>query len=134
VLAVFDRAFPSAHPFLEGTGHFEGAREVVEQALPYWDAFVAREKTKAAGFIIVRNDGHIAALFVDAPLRNRGVGTELLKAAQNLHQKLTLQVFEENRFALRFYQSRGFQVIDGERAIDSRGTGHYRLTLTSSPP
>lgn len=129
VLAVFDRAFPNAHPFLEGMGHFEGAREVVRQSLPHWHACVAEAERGIAGFIIVRDDGHICALFVDPILWNRGLGTALLEAGQKHYPCLTLQVFEENSAAVRFYRKRGFQVVDEERAIDSRGAGHYRLMM-----
>ena len=43
-------------------------------------------------------------------MRGKGIGTQLLNHAKQFFSSLTLQVYEENQSALRFYFKEGFQI------------------------
>ena len=43
-------------------------------------------------------------------MRGKGIGTQLLNRAKQFFSSLTLQVYEENQSALRFYFKEGFQI------------------------
>jgi putative acetyltransferase len=64
-----------------------------------------------AGFIAFA-DGWVNQLYVAPGLQARGLGTELLDAAKRSHSSLQLWAFETNERAIRFYERRGFRVID----------------------
>ena len=43
-------------------------------------------------------------------MRGKRIGTQLLNHAKQFFSSLTLQVYEENQSALRFYFKEGFQI------------------------
>ncbi len=43
-------------------------------------------------------------------MRGKGIETQLLNHAKQFFSSLTLQVYEENQSALRFYFKEGFQI------------------------
>ena len=55
-----------------------------------------------------------------------GIGTQLLNLAKQLCSSLTLQVYERNQSALRFYFKEGFQIK--KKQIDSE-TGQMDFTM-----
>jgi ribosomal protein S18 acetylase RimI-like enzyme len=128
-LTVFDHAFPAAHPFLAGSNEFECARKVVEVQLAVWTVRLADDGRGVIGFIAVDDEGYIPALYVLPTKHNRGAGSALLASIQEPFRQLNLHVFEDNGPAVRFYRSKGFHVVDEERAVDGLGRGHYRLKM-----
>ena len=69
------------------------------------------------GFIAFR-EGWIEQLYVLPGVQGRGVGTSLLKVAQDGFDHLQLWTFQRNANARRFYQARGFALVretDGSR-------------------
>lgn len=60
----------------------------------------------------------VDALYVTKAARGKGVGTALLGALQQRHEKLTLWTFQANKRAQKFYERHGFKEIarsDGAR-------------------
>lgn len=91
-----------------------------------WDwARVAEVEGTVAGFIVMRGS-HIDQFFVDPPGQGRGHGSALFAAAlERGLRPLTLDVFEENRPARRFYERRGFREVgrwfnEQDRAVQLR--------------
>ena len=89
-----------------------------------------------------RHSGELSDLWVDPVYFGRGVGSALLdtvtrRAAAEGHERLSLQVMTDNRRALEFYLSRGFDIswqaelLDGILGIPLHKTGMDKK-LTSS--
>lgn len=78
-----------------------------------WDwAVVAEREAGVAGYLAMSGQ-HIDQLFVDPPAQGAGVGGTLLAAALGRGLRpLTLDVFEANLPARRFYGRRGFREVD----------------------
>lgn len=64
---------------------------------------------KIVGFLGIINE-YIAGIFILQDYRSLGIGTQLLKAIQSTHTKLTLDVYQKNTLALKFYQKNGFHI------------------------
>lgn len=76
-----------------------------------WDwARVAEQRGRVAGYIAMKGT-HIDQFFVDPLHQGQGLGSALFTAALDRGLRpLTLDVFEENLPARRFYETRGFRV------------------------
>jgi putative acetyltransferase len=75
------------------------------------EAYVFDLDDAVAGFIVLR-DGLLVALFVAPGLQGRGVGSALLERAEEARPDgFRLWVFQENRRARRFYETRGCRLI-----------------------
>lgn len=64
---------------------------------------------KIVGFLGIINE-YIAGIFILQDYRSLGIGTQLLKTIQSTHTKLTLDVYQKNTLALKFYQKNGFHI------------------------
>jgi GNAT superfamily N-acetyltransferase len=114
VRTALDRALPTLaglHTPEEDRWFF---RERVFTTCELWGAFDADTMT---GMIAFREDW-IDQLFVLPDAQRRGLGTALLRIAQDAFDRLQLWTFQRNLPARRFYQARGFALIqetDGAR-------------------
>ena len=77
------------------------------------------------GFIGLQED-YIAGLFVAPAFRGKGVGGGLLVFSQKKHRALTLEVYEKNGRAVRFYQKHGFHLVE-QHIDDATGETAYRM-------
>jgi GNAT superfamily N-acetyltransferase len=103
----FDRALPSLaglHTPEEDRWFF---RERVFRTCELWGAF---DCAVMIGIIAFREDW-IDHLYVLPAAQGRGVGTELLQVARNSVDRLQLWTFQRNVHARRFYEARGFALI-----------------------
>jgi GNAT superfamily N-acetyltransferase len=83
-------------------------RERVFQSCEVWGSV---DRTTIIGMIAFR-EGWIDQLYVLPKGQGRGVGTELLEVAKSSHKRLQLWTFQRNSHACRFYESRGFSVVE----------------------
>ena len=105
---AFDQALPSLvglHTPREDQWFF---RERLFKSCQVWGAFDATEMT---GIIAFRLDW-IDQLYVLPKAQGRGVGTALLQVAQSSLDRLHLWTFQRNMQARRFYEARGFTLIE----------------------
>ena len=112
--AAFDHALPSLaglHTPEEDRWFF---RERVFGTCKVWGAF---DDTAMIGIIAFRADW-IDQLYVLPQAQRQGVGSGLLKVAQNTFDRLQLWTFQRNRPARRFYEARGFALV---RQTDGAG-------------
>ena len=111
---AFDRALPTLaglHRPEEDRWFF---RERVFTTCEVWGAFDADAMTGLLAF----REGWIDQLYVLPEAQGRGLGTALLQVAQNAFDRLQLWTFQRNAQARRFYEARGFELIqqtDGAR-------------------
>jgi GNAT superfamily N-acetyltransferase len=124
---AFDHALPSLaglHTPDEDRWFF---RERVYSACEVWGAFDGGAMTG----IIAARGGWIDQLYVLPQAQRCGVGTELLQVAQARFDPLQLWTFQTNALARRFYQSRGFALVeqtDGSRNEEQEPDALYRWT------
>lgn len=109
VLQIWLESNLQAHHFIEET-YWRDHANLVRSLLPQAEVLVYEEdKTgEILGFLGLM-ENHIAGLFVRKEARSKGIGRALLKQAEKRRPFLTLQVYEKNAGALRFYQREGFQ-------------------------
>ncbi|WP_210248445.1 GNAT family N-acetyltransferase [Methylobacterium sp. WL103] len=126
MLAVFDRTFWFSHSFLKRHEQTEG-RQHLKLLLEYSKTLIAELDDSVIGFITVDYEGYISALYVGQS--SIGVGSALLRAAEDRHRRFELHVFEENFLAVKFCTARGFAVVDEDTQIDSLGRRHRRYAM-----
>ncbi len=83
------------------------------------------------GFVGVAGKA-IEMLFVDAAERGRGVGTALVRHALENHGATEVDVNEQNKQALGFYESKGFRVVS-RSGTDAAGKPYPVLHLELQP-
>ena len=113
-----------AHAFIPAS-YWRGAASSVREALPCSEIWVDLEGDTVRGFIGLQED-YIAGLFVAPAFRDKGVGGGLLVFSQKKHRALTLEVYERNGRALRFYQKHGFHLVE-QHIDDATGETAYRM-------
>jgi GNAT superfamily N-acetyltransferase len=89
-------------------------RERVFKACELWGAF---DNAGMIGIIAFRTDW-IDQLYVLPMAQRQGIGTQLLQVAQQSWPRLLLWTFQRNLQARRFYEARGFALVeetDGSR-------------------
>lgn len=81
--------------------------------------------------IIAFRDGWVEQLYVLPAVQGRGVGTELLDVAKHACDRLELWTFQRNALARRFYEARGFMLIEqtnGTRNEEKEPDARYLWT------
>ena len=122
-----------AHDFLPEEYWREHYGEVRDQYLPASRTFVEELGGRIAGFasLIPGERYYLGALFVRGICQGMGVGTRLLNRCKEVWPELSLQVFEQNGRALRFYEKQGFVPVDHKPA---KGTGCNEYTMVYRRP
>ena len=93
------------------------------------DTWVLCEGAGGPVAFLVLAGAHIEALFVIPEWIGRGAGTALLRHAHSLHERLSVDVNEQNIAAVSFYRARGF-VIRGRSETDGEGRPFPLLHLS----
>ena len=128
-MALWQHGNQQAHAFISEAYWKEAAASVREQLLES-EIWVALEGETVRGFVGLQRD-YIAGIFVDSSHQGKGVGSRLLTFCQHRHHTLSLEVYEKNERAIRFYRRHGFQIA--ERHIDdATGQPAYRMTWTEN--
>jgi GNAT superfamily N-acetyltransferase len=123
----FDQALPwlaGLHTPAEDRWFF---RERVFNACEVWGAF---DSAAMIGVLAFRQDW-IDQLYVLPNAQGQGIGTELLQVAQNAFGRLQLWTFQRNVQARRFYEARGFALVqetDGARNEEKEPDARYLWT------
>ncbi|MFG3113274.1 GNAT family N-acetyltransferase [Streptomyces sp. NPDC048197] len=131
VIELWSRAVRRAHPFIEGEGEGERARILREVYLVRAENWVAERAGTVIGLLGLLPGGEIGGLFVAPEAQDGGVGRQLVEHAAARYGALTLEVFEGNVRARRFYAHLGF--TERGRRVDEE-TGHPLLVLERAAP
>jgi ribosomal protein S18 acetylase RimI-like enzyme len=109
---VHRASFDAAMPWLAGLHTPEEDRAFfrnhVYAVCAVWGAF---DGAMLAGIIAFR-EGFIDQLYVLPQAQGLGVGTALLAKAQSIFTELRLWTFQRNLRARRFYEARGFALVE----------------------
>ncbi len=84
----------------------------VSRLIPKSEVYVYEIDGMVVGFVGVEDNGYINGLFVDKDYRGLGIGTKLIAYILDLYNPITLDVFENNYGAVRYYENRGFQCVE----------------------
>ncbi len=95
-----------AHPFVPAE-YWSEQMPGVQEALPGAELLIEEEAGNIRGFLGLQKE-NIAGIFVARDARGQGIGRRLLEEAKRRHGRLTLQVYEKNTAACRFYTANGF--------------------------
>ncbi|WP_431043346.1 GNAT family N-acetyltransferase [Streptomyces sp. P1-3] len=131
VVDLWSRASKAAHPFIDGEGAGARARKVREVCLVHADNWVAETAEGTVIGLLGLLEAEIGGLFVAPEAQGAGVGRVLLEHAVTLHGEVTLEVFERNERARRFYDRMGF--AERGRRTDEE-TGHELVALCRPKP
>src|SRR4051794_39561774 len=107
-IEVWAKAGRSAHPFVPGEGEGERERKMREIYLVHADNWVVESDGRVVALLGLLK-GEIGGLFVDPDAQGAGLGRLLVEHAASLHGALTLDVYEKNTRARRFYARMGFE-------------------------
>ena len=124
VMDLWLHANLEAHAFLP-EDDWRQAQPQVRQAITQAQVWVFEEKGRILGFLGLTGD-YVAGLFVRAEARSRGVGRQLLERSKAERDSLTLDVYQKNAGAVRFYLREGFSVRE-ERTEESTGEAEDRM-------
>ena len=124
-------AFDQALPWLVGLHAPDEDRwfyrERVFATCQLWGSF---DGSALKGIIAFR-EGWIDQLYVLPDAQGRGIGTELLDVAKRAFGRLQLWTFQRNERARRFYEARGFELVeqtDGLRNEEKEPDARYVWT------
>jgi GNAT superfamily N-acetyltransferase len=125
---VLRSAFDHALPWLAGLHTPEEDRWFFRERLfktcELWGAF---DPAGMVGIVAFRA-GWIDQLYVLPAAQRQGVGTRLLQVAQRSFPRLQLWTFQRNLQARRFYEARGFELVeetDGSRNEEKEPDARY---------
>lgn len=97
-----------AHNFIDKS-YWKKNFEMVKNALPQAEIYIYEENNNIMGFVgLVEN--YIAGIFVEKNFRREGTGKKLLDYIKSIKNNLTLNVYEKNIGAVKFYKREGFTV------------------------
>ena len=116
---------PERHTIAEGVAYFS---QVVFRECR---VLVAENEGRIVSYCAFR-EGWLDHLYVSPEAQRRGLGSSLLKAAMEANDSLSLWVFQRNLDARRFYERRGFSLIeltDGQMNEEHEPDALYRWEL-----
>ena len=113
VMMVWRAATVIAHPF-QGRVELDRDEDLIRnQYMNLTESWCAWERVRLAGFISLRGT-RIVALFVDPACQRGGIGGRLLAHAIERQGPLSVEVFQENRIGVQFYEKHGFEFVREE--------------------
>ena len=100
-----------AHGFISSQ-YWKDHAKTVREMIPRAEVYVYEEEGGGSilGFIGMSGE-YIAGIFVCEKRQRSGIGRQLIEFAKTLKGKLTLNVYEKNHRAVKFYTGQNFQIV-----------------------
>ncbi len=111
ILQIWLNASIAAHSFIKADYWHSLLPEILNRYLASANTYVFEDKRQIKGFIALMDDNFIGALFVHPSWQRSRIGTKLLRYVRRRRPNMSLRVFAQNKNALHFYQSQGFQAV-----------------------
>lgn len=92
--------------------------ELVKEMLPNAEIYIYEHDNKIKGFIGLDN-GYIAGIFVCDTHQSQGIGKKLLDKAKDIYYVLSLNVYEKNNNAIKFYEREGFLIKEKQTDVNN---------------
>lgn len=116
----------NSHNFIPERYWVSNYNVVKHQYIPIAKTFVYEEDSTVQGFISIMEGFYIGALFVAKEYQGKGIGLKLINHCKALYPKLELNVYVDNRRAVSFYKSCGFE-IQKEQVNEDSGFKEYTM-------
>ena len=100
--------------------------EYVKDILPKADIYVYILDEQVVGFVGVNNN-YVEGIFVDINNQHSGIGTSLLDRIKENKDNLTLNVYNKNANAIKFYKKNNF-IITSENIDKDTNEIEYAMT------
>lgn len=127
--AIWERSVRATHGFITEDDITEIRHQLESDYFPNVELFAVRDGSSTAGFIGLSSN-RIEMLFIDSSKIGYGYGTMLVDYAKERGAD-EVDVNEQNRAALKFYLSKGFEII-GRDETDDAGRPYPILHLRSA--
>ena len=124
VLSIWLQGNLDAHPFVSAD-YWRRNYALTAQLLPQAEVYVAEVDGQVVGFLGLMEE-LVAGGFVARAHRGAGVGSALLRKAQERRDRLRLSVYQENPSALRLYLRHQFAVTATQIDPDT-GAWEYQM-------
>ncbi|WP_233968210.1 N-acetyltransferase [Pectobacterium polaris] len=111
-----------AHPFIREDYWQESTSAVREIYIPQSQTWVYEEQGSLIGFISMLEERFIGALFVEQAYYGKQIGTALIQHIQAQYPLLSLEVYQQNTRACRFYHKQGFVIVEENVNQDTQAT------------
>ena len=129
IMDIWLKSSIKGHEFISKEYWENNYNTVKKVYIPMAETFVYEDKGIIRGFISVINNEFIGALFVDINYQNKGIGKSLINYAMDKYKNLNLAVYKENEKAVKFYLSRGFEIMKEQENEDS---GHFEYIMNKN--
>ncbi|MDF2595161.1 MAG: acetyltransferase [Clostridia bacterium] len=116
-----------AHDFINES-YWKENYKLVKELLPNATLFIYEDNNVIEGFIGLM-ESYVAGLFINATSQSKGIGKALLDYVKENHSELSLQVYNKNVGAVKFYLREDFVVL--KEQIDEN-TGEVELVMNWS--
>lgn len=113
VMQIWLDANVQAHYFIPKS-YWKDNYDTVRGMLSASEIWVYELENVVSGFIGIVND-HIEGIFVTPKRQSNGIGKALIEHVKDGHESLSLNVYEKNLKACRFYLREGFSVEERRR-------------------
>ncbi|HPQ67934.1 MAG TPA: GNAT family N-acetyltransferase [bacterium] len=110
VMDIWLAASRVGHPFLSEEQLAKDRQEIIEHAIPEARQWLYENEGEIVGFIALIGE-HIGGLFVDPAYHRQGIGRALVNHARGMYERLTVNVFRDNRNGIAFYEGVGFAFV-----------------------
>ena len=99
----------SAHNFID-IQYWQKNYEYVKEMLSQAEIYIYEDENQVQGFIGLNND-YVEGIFVCEEKQSNGIGKQLLDFIKSIHTRLTLNVYQKNIRAIKFYHREGFKIL-----------------------
>lgn len=97
-----------AHDFID-ENYWKNNFNMVKEMFPQAEIYLYGEGEEILGFAGLM-ENYIAGIFVLENFQSKGVGKSLLDYVKKIKSQLTLQVYEKNIRAVKFYERENFKI------------------------
>ncbi|MEH0875305.1 N-acetyltransferase [Pectobacterium cacticida] len=111
-----------AHPFIHEDYWRESVSTVRNSYIPQSQTWVYEEQGSIIGFISILEGRFIGALFVEQHYYGKQIGAALIQHVQAQFNLLSLEVYQQNTRACRFYRRQGFVVVEENLNQETQAT------------
>lgn len=126
VMQIWLNANIQAHRFIPAL-YWQEHFEHVKKMIPSAELYVSEDTSGVLNGFIGLSGDYIAGIFVAEDARSRGIGKQLLNHAKLIRQTLSLNVYQKNERAVRFYLREGFAIQSQNTDPDTKET-EYLMT------
>ncbi|MDO4438320.1 MAG: GNAT family N-acetyltransferase [Eubacteriales bacterium] len=98
-----------AHDFID-EAYWKSNYDMVKEMFTEAEIYVYEQEEKVLGFIGLSDD-YIEGIFVSCDSQSGGIGKALVDFVKEKREKLSLNVYDKNTRAVRFYEREGFTII-----------------------